>query len=139
MHLLVLSERNLCRVEADVDAAFIRPQRTAVIACADGTFTGKVGLWVFAVQTRILNICMTKGTDFIARLEGVGVGVIVVVSVVWVAHGEAPTSRRRSRDGLVHTLNPPREELAFREVVGKSERIVGDFRVFPRLELVNAG
>ena len=74
---------------------------------------------------------MAKGSDFIARLEGVSVGVIVVVGVVGIAHSETPTSRRRTRDGLIHTLDPPGEELAFGQVASESERGVRDFGIFP--------
>ena len=138
MNVLVLWERNLTSVQGDVDATLIAKKRSAIGACADDGFTGKIGVCIFTVQGCVLNVGVSKGCDFISGLEFVGIGVVVVVLLVGLTDGETPARRGGTRNGLIHTLDPPREELPFGEVVGKSERGVGDFRVFPRTELVDS-
>ncbi len=127
MDLLVLSKRHLSSVQRHVDAAFIAPQCPTVGTCADGRLAGKVGVGVLAVNGRVLHVGVAKGGDLTAGLEHVGEGVVVVVGVVGIADGKAPSRRGRPWNGLVHTLHPPGEELPFREVVCEAEGGVRDF------------
>ena len=137
--LLILSKRHLSGVQGHVDAAFIGPKGSTEGTCADGRFACKVGVRVFTVHSGVLHVGVAKGGDFATGLEPVRVGVVVVVGVVGVANGKAPSRRGRTRNGLVHALNPPREELSFGQVLLKSEGGVCDFSVFPRSEFVHAG
>ena len=138
MHLLILCKRHLGSVERHVDSAFIGVECSAKGSCADGRFARKVGVGVFTVQGGVLNVGVAKRSDFVAGLERVRVGVVVVVGVGRVANSEAPPRGGRSGNGLVHTLDPPREQLAFAQVFFKPERGVRDFRILPRAELVDA-
>ena len=127
VHLLVLGKRHLSGVQCHVDATLVRPKGSAVGSCAHGGFTGEVGVRVFAVNGRVLDVGVTESGDFASGLEHVCEGVVVVVGVVWLADGKAPARGRRSGDGLVHALDPPREKLALGQVVLKAEGGVRDF------------
>ena len=127
VHLLILCKRYLSSVERYVDSAFIGVECSAKGSCADGRFTCKVGVGVFTVHGGVLHVGVAKGGDFAAGLEPVRVGVVVVVGVVGVANGEAPSRGGRSGNGLVHTLDPPGEQLTLGQVFFKPERGVRDF------------
>ena len=107
MNVLVLWERNLPSVQSDVDATLISPKRSAIGTRADGRFTSEIGVGVFTVQCRVLNVGVAKGRYFIASLECIGKGVIVVVLLVGCTNSETPAGRGGTWNGLIHTLNPP--------------------------------
>ena len=93
MHLLILCKRHLSSVERHVDSAFISVECSAIGTCADGGLAGKIGVGVFTVQGGVLHVGVAKGGDFVAGLELVRVGVVVVVGVAGVANSEAPSRR----------------------------------------------
>ena len=107
MHLLVLRKRHLAGVQGHVDAAFVGIEGAAEGSSTDGLLTGKIGVRIFAVDGRVLDVGVAESGDFTAGLEAVCEGVIVVVGVVRVAHSETPARRGGARDGLIHALNPP--------------------------------
>ena len=107
MNVLVHRERNLTSVQSDVDATLIGPKRSAVGTCADGWFTGEIGVCVFTVQCRVLNVGVAKGRYFVASLEFIGEGVVVVVLLVGFTNSETPAGRRGTWNGLIHALDPP--------------------------------
>ncbi len=107
MNVLVLWEWNLPSVQSDVDATLIGPKRSTIGTGADGWLTGEIGVCVFTVQCRVLNVGVSKGGHFVTGLELVGVGVIVVVLVVGFTDGKTPARGGGAGDGLVDTLDPP--------------------------------